>query len=303
MIGRKHLLSNKAYIYILPALAIMLFIFLNPIIRMFIFSLEEWRYLRPQGFNNFKNYADLLSGKHFYTSFGNNITIIAGVVPVVTLIALSFAQAIFLKIRGYRLYGFLFFIPVFMPDIVVAQVLTTILNKAGPLNAFLTSIGLGMFAQDWLGSSGFSLFSIIVSLVWKNIGFALILFLARLTTIEPSIYESAEIDGASAVNKYFFITLPMLASTISIYVILQIIGIMSFLFSYIHVMTAGGPGYSSTVLEYFIYVNIFKLQEIGKGSAAGIILIIFTMIIIYTWLFLSMKNEQKSRREIARAEK
>ncbi len=105
------------------------------------------------------------------------------------------------------------------------------------------------------------------------------------------------------VNKYIFITLPMLASTISIYVILQIIGIMSFLFSYIHVMTAGGPGYSSTVLEYFIYVNIFKLQEIGKGSAAGVILIIFTMIIIYTWLFLSMKNEKKNRREMARAEK
>jgi ABC-type sugar transport system permease subunit len=303
MRGRKFFLANKAYAYILPTMAVMLFIFLNPIIRMFIFSLEEWRYLRPQGFNNFKNYIDLLSSKHFYTSFSNNITIIAGVVPVVSLIALAFAQAIFLKIKGYKVYGFLFFIPVFMPDIVVAQVLTTVLNKAGPLNEFLISIGLGSLVQDWLGSSGFSLFSIIISLIWKNIGFALILFLARLTTIDPAIYESAEIDGASAINKYIFITLPMLASTISIYVILQIIGIMSFLFSYIHVMTAGGPGYSSTVLEYFIYVNIFKLQEIGKGSAAGVILIIFTMIIIYTWLFLSRKNEKKNRREMARAEK
>ncbi len=303
MKGSKFFLANKAYLYILPTMAIMLFVFLNPIIRMFVFSLEEWRYLQPQGLNDFKNYTDLLSGRHFYNSFANNVIIIAGVVPVVTLIALTFAQAIFLKIKGYGIYGFLFFIPVFMPDIVVAQVLTTILNKAGPLNAFLTAIGLGAFAFDWLGSSGFSLFSIIVSLIWKNIGFALILFLARLTTIEPSIYESAAIDGASAVNKYFFITLPMLASTISIYVILQIIGIMSFLFSYIHVMTAGGPGYSSTVLEYFIYVNIFKLQEIGKGSAAGVILIIFTMIIIYSWLFLSLKSEKNSRKETANAEK
>jgi ABC-type sugar transport system permease subunit len=216
---------------------------------------------------------------------------------VVAVTSLSFAQAIFSKIPGYRFYTFLFFIPVVLPDVVVAQVLTAVLNKVGPLNQLLSAAGLGFLARDWLGAPGYSLFSIIVSLIWKNIGFALILFLARLTTIDPCIYEAAEIDGARASHKYFRITLPLLASTITVYIVLQVIGLMAFLFSYIHVMTAGGPGYSSTVLEYFIYLNIFKLQEIGKGSAAGVILIVVTAIFIYYYLFTSARASRKVRKE------
>ena len=270
------------------------FIFINPIIRMFLFSLEGWSYLKPQGFNDFKNYLALLGDPHFYSTMLNNVIIILGVVPVTAVIALAFGQAIFSRIPGYRLYTLLFFIPVVLPDVVIARALTEIMNKVGPLNAFFSAIGLGFLALDWLGAPGLALFSIIVSLVWKNIGFALILFLARLTTIDVGIYEAAEIDGASSTQKYFSITLPLLSSTIAIYIVLQVIGLMAFLFNYIHVMTAGGPGYSSTVLEYFIYLNIFRLQEIGRGSAAGVILIALTTVFIYYYVFRVSRAERKA---------
>jgi len=286
--------SRKGLLFILPALVIVCFIFLNPIFRMFIFSVEHWKYLRPTGFNGFANYLALLGDRHFYETLGNNGIIIAGVVPCVIVISLTFAQAIFGRMPGYSVYTFLFFIPVVMPDIVVAKILTEVLNKVGPLNQFFNLFGLGYLDRDWLGAPGFSLFSIIASLIWKNIGFALLLFLARLTTVDVAIYEAAEIDGASGSQKYFFITIPMLASTISVYVVLQVIGLMSFLFSYIHVMTAGGPGYSSTVLEYFIYLNTFRLQEIGIGSAAGMILIVITMIVVWNYLFASRKRSRKA---------
>jgi len=295
-LGRRGLTyKNNGYWFQLPALLVVGFIFLNPIIRMFLFSLEGWSYLRPTGFNNFGNYISLLSDRHFYETMGNNAIIILGVVPVVILISLTFAQAIFNKIPGYAVYTFLFFIPVVMPDIVVAKILTEVLNKAGPLNQFFNWIGLGFLDQDWLGAPGYSLFSIIISLIWKNIGFALVLFLARLTTVDGAIYEAADIDGATAPQKFVFITLPMLASTISVYVVLQVIGLMSFLFSYIHVMTAGGPGYSSTVLEYFIYLNTFRLQEIGVGGAAGVILILITLVFIYNYLLASRRRARKNR--------
>ena len=287
---RKITYNNNAYWFVLPALLVVAFIFLNPIIRMFIFSIEGWKYLRPTGFDNFGNYVDLLTDPHFYGTLGNNLTIIVGVVPTVILIALAFAQAIFSKMPGYSVYTFLFFIPVVLPDIVVAKILTEVLNKAGPLNQFFEWAHLGFLDQDWLGAPGFSLFSIIISLVWKNIGFALVLFLARLTTVDSAIYEAADIDGATATQKFTLITIPMLVSTISVYVVLQIIGLMSFLFSYIHVMTAGGPGYSSTVLEYFIYLNTFRLQEIGVGSAAGVILIIITLVMISNYIFASQRK-------------
>ena len=272
------------------------FIYINPIVRMFLFSLEGWSYLRQQGFNDFRNYAVLLSDPHFFSTMFNNVLIILGVVPVTAIIALAFGQAIFSRIPGYRIYTFLFFVPVVLPDVVVARVLTEVLNKVGPLNAFFSAIGLDFLSRDWLGAPGLSLFSIIVSLVWKNIGFALILFLARLTTIDIGIYEAAEIDGASSSQRYFSITLPLLSSTINIYIVLQVIGLMAFLFNYIHVMTAGGPGYSSTVLEYFIYLNIFRLQEIGRGSAAGVILIMLTTIFIYYYVFRTSRTEGKTWR-------
>ncbi len=278
----------------LPALALIAFIYINPIIRMFLFSLEGWSYLRPQGFNHFRSYLELLRDPHFYSTMANNVIIILGVVPVTAVIALAFGQAIFSRIPGYRLYTFLFFIPVVLPDVVVARVLTEVLNKVGPLNAVFSAMGMDFLTLDWLGAPGLSLFSIIVSLVWKNIGFALILFLARLTTIDIGIYEAAEIDGASPSQKYFSITLPLLSSTIRIYIVLQVIGLMAFLFNYIHVMTAGGPGYSSTVLEYFIYLNIFSLQEIGRGSAAGVILIVLTTIFIWYYVFRTSRAEREA---------
>ncbi len=270
------------------------FIYINPIIRMVVFSLQEWNYLQAGGFNHFHSYLDLLQDPHFYSTMLNDVWIIVGVVPAVAIIALAFAQAIFSRIPGYRVYTFLFFIPVILPDVVVAKVLTEVLNRVGPLNAAFTAVGLKFLALDWLGAPGLSLFSIIVSLIWKNIGFALILFLARLTTIDVGIYEAAEIDGARASQKYFSITLPLLTGTIRIYVVLQVIGIMAFLFNYIQVMTAGGPGYSSTVLEYFIYLNVFQLQELGRGSAAGVILIVLTTIFIYYYVFRASRAEREA---------
>ena len=299
MIEKRLGVEPKGLLFILPAFVIIVFVYVNPIIRMFLFSLEGWRYLKPQGFNNFENYFYLLKSRHFYRTLLNNGIIILGVVPAVAVIALGFAQAIFMRIPGFRFYTFLFFIPVILPDIVVARILTEVLNKAGPLNSFLNTIGLGFLAQDWLGDPRYTLFTIVVSLIWKNIGFALVLFLARLTTVDRCIYEAAEMDGASAVQKYLYISIPILSSTISVYVILQVIGLMAFLFNYVHVMTAGGPGYSSTVLEYFIYLNIFKLQEIGRGMAAGVILIIITIVFLYYYVLIrqrAAKRDSNARR-------
>jgi ABC-type sugar transport system permease subunit len=265
-------------------------------VQMFTYSMFDWSYLQRTEFVGLGNYQQLLGINHLYTTLFNNLKIIITVVPIVTLIALLFAQAIFLKIPGYKIYSFLFFLPVIIPDIVVAQILTSFLNSQGPLNQFFRAVGLDFLAVDWLGDSRFSLFSIIISLVWKNIGFALLLFLARLTTIERSIYEAAEIDGASEFQQYIYITIPMLKNIVKVYVVLQIISIMAFLFNYIYVLTDGGPGFSSTVLEYFVYLNIFKLQDMGKGAAAGVLLIVISILMISYYLFSTKRLEKRRNR-------
>ncbi len=296
MRNSKWLDRRASYLFILPSLLIIIFVYVNPMVQMFTYSMFDWSYLQRTEFVGLGNYQQLLGINHLYTTLFNNLKIIITVVPIVTLIALLFAQAIFLKIPGYKIYSFLFFLPVIIPDIVVAQILTSFLNSQGPLNQFFRAVGLDFLAVDWLGDSRFSLFSIIISLVWKNIGFALLLFLARLTTIERSIYEAAEIDGASEFQQYIYITIPMLKNIVKVYVVLQIISIMAFLFNYIYVLTDGGPGFSSTVLEYFVYLNIFKLQDMGKGAAAGVLLIVISILMISYYLFSTKRLEKRRNR-------
>ncbi|MCL4384843.1 MAG: sugar ABC transporter permease [Cyanobacteria bacterium] len=156
----------------------------------------------------------------------------------------------------------------------------------------LTKIGLGFFAIDWFGNPRFSLYSIIMTIIWKSVGFTMILFLARLTTIDYSIYEAAKIDGASDMQIFRYISIPMLKNIIQIAIVLQLISLTSFLFNYIYVMTQGGPGFSSTVLEYFIYINAFKYQDIGISSASGLFLILITGFLVYFYLFTNKKQER-----------
>ncbi|MCL5070991.1 MAG: hypothetical protein M1308_08865, partial [Actinobacteria bacterium] len=95
-----------------------------------------------------------------------------------------------------------------------------------------------------------------------------------------------------------FISIPILRNVIQIFVVLQIISLMSFLFNYIYVMTGGGPGFSSTVLEYFVYVNEFKYQDLGKANAASLILIFITVILISLYLYIMRKQTRELKNEV-----
>lgn len=291
MKNRNFIFNNRWLFFVIPTLAFTAFIYINPILNTVWYSLREWNYLHMGDFNWFGNYMSMLSSKHFFESLLNNLIIIVGVIPVVIIGGLFFAQFIYLKIPGYKFYNFLFFIPVVLPDIIVAKVLTTLLNKAGPINILLSKIGLGFFVVDWFGNPRFSLLIIIISIIWKSIGFTMILFLARLTTIDYSIYDAAKIDGASDMQIFRYISIPILKNIIQVTIVLQLISLTSFLFNYIYVMTEGGPGFSSTVLEYYIYIYAFKFQDIGSSSAAGLFLIIITITLIYFYLFVTKKRE------------
>ena len=292
MKNRNFIFNYRWIFFVIPVLTLISFIYINPILTTIIYSLRNWDYLHMGNFNRFANYISILSSKHFFESLLNNLIIIIIVIPVVIIGGLFFAQFIYLKIPGYKYYNFIFFIPVVLPDIIVAKVFTTLLNKTGPINTILTKIGLGFFAIDWFGNPRFSLYSIIITIIWKSVGFAMILFLARLTTIDYSIYESAKIDGASDMQLFRYISIPMLKNIIQITIVLQLISLTSFLFNYIYVMTQGGPGFSSTVLEYFIYIYAFKYQNIGISSASGLFLIFATGFLVYFYLFINKRQER-----------
>lgn len=280
MLASKKLKAFAPYFYILPALLLLIFIYANSITRVIWYSLTEWNGFVPTTrFNWFQNYIAVFHDPNFVTSIQNSLVILVAVIPALLILAVIVSQFLYMGIRGSRFYKVIFFFPVILPIAVVGVVFTFILSKEGPLNQILNFLHLNMLAIDWFASPRYAIFGLVMMIIWKDIGFAIVLFLARLMNTSPSLYESARIDGANELQLIRHITLPQLKGVILLYSILSCISLLSSLFSYIFVTTNGGPGYSTTVLEYYIYLYTFRLGNMGQGTAVAVILFALTAIL------------------------
>ncbi len=123
-----------------------------------------------------------------------------------------------------------------------------------------------------------------IVIIWKEMGFGIILILARLMNVNKDLYEAADIDGANWIRKHVYITIPQITTVLSFYTIILIITMISWVFNYVYIITMGGPGTATVVLEYYIYKQAFNWNNMGMASAAAVILFLFTLvfIIIYT---------------------
>jgi ABC-type sugar transport system permease subunit len=284
--------DKNAVFYIAPLFLVILFIYGNSIFRVFWYSAIKWDSIIPTSIFNFPaNYLEAFKDRHFIQVLSNNLIIIVLTVFLVTILALFFAQFIYLRIFGYRVYRYLFFLPVIIPNMVVGIVWTFFLHPNGPINTIFSKLGLNFLNVDWLGNIKFSLYGVIITIIWKEVGFALILFLSRLSSVDPQLYDAAKVDGANDFQTLRYITIPQLSAVIKIFIVLEVIGLLNFLFSYIWAMTRGGPGFSSTVMEYYIYALTFVFKKFGTASAMSVILFVITSILIFAYFAFS-KNEE-----------
>jgi multiple sugar transport system permease protein len=172
-----------------------------------------------------------------------------------------------------------FYMPYVSSMVAVALVwMVLFLPSYGPINNFLRGIGIEN-PPRWINASSTSLLSIIIVGIWQSLGYNIIIVLAGLQGISPSLYESADIDGANVVQKFFKITIPSLSSTM--FFLIMISFIRSFqVFTPVQVMTRGGPGNSSSVLVYYIYTKAFLSNDIGYASAMSWVL--FILVFVFT---------------------
>ncbi len=266
------------YLYLAPASLFMLVVFIYPIIAILNTSLIETT-AEGAKIYSLANYARVFADALFFKALGNNLKLLLAV-PVMTLLALVISVLLFEQVRGWRLYRTLVFLPYILAVPVVAMAFVYLLSLNGIFNALLRQVGLGFFARDWLGSAQWVIFAIGVVIVYRELGFGVVLFLARLMSLEREILEAAEIDGANGWQKHAYVTLPQMAAVIEFFVVVELITMLSWVFAYVFTMTQGGPGFASTVMEFYIWKHAFGFNSPGIASALAVILLATTTALI-----------------------
>lgn len=279
--GGRQLRANLiGWCFILPSLlAFLLFMFL-PILLGFWYSLTDYTGLsKDYQFIGLANYAKMFHDRYFKVSIKNNCIYAIWYSVLTMLTSLALASLLNRLMRFRKFFRIAFFLPYISSMVSVAVIWKMVFNpQGGPLNSLLVQLGVSNPPQ-WLASTTWALYAIIIVSVWKNAGYYMMIFLAGLQNVPDSLYEAAALDGANRRQQYFKITLPLISPTVFLNMIL--ITISSFqVFDLVSVMTDGGPGMSTNVLAYRIYYEGFKQMHMGYASSIAYFL--FAIILLIT---------------------
>ncbi len=272
-----------AIIFLLPHLVLFLAFMLIPVIGSFILSFASWDLLSPIEWVGFGNYVELFNDEVFVQVFWNTIIFTAVSVPVGIFLSLLLAIALNQKIGGIKFYRVAYFLPVISSMVAVAIIWQWIYNPEYGLLNFLLSL-VGVDGPNWLSSETWAMPAVILTSIWKGLGFNMLIFLAGLQGIPDSYYEAADLDGASVIQKFYHITVPLLSPTTFFITIMAII--QSFqVFDTVYLMTGGGPGRSTSVIVHYLYQNGFEYFRMGYASAQAYVMffLVFVITIIQFW--------------------
>lgn len=268
----------QGFLYVLPSLILITIFSIIPIFMNGYFSFTKYNILQPAEWVGLANYERLVSDQFVIASLKNTIIFTVVSVPLQTIISLLLGVLLANKFRN-KFGGFVksaMFIPVIASTVLVGTLWSMFLSSNGPVNAFITM--LGGSSVNWLGSPNTALLCVCAATIWKNVGYFLVIYYAGLMDIPPSLYEAADVDGATGVQKFFHITLPSLKNVTFLVVTLGTIWSFQ-VFDLVYTMTGGGPGLSTVTLVLTIYNAAFKEYNMGYASAIAMVMFVFVLIV------------------------
>lgn len=281
------LIKMRPYCYLGPAVACIVFVFGYPIVR-----LAHMSFVKIKGteevFVGFFNYQYMFSDNVFWLAIRNNIILFLSV-PVLIFLSLVFSVLIYERLHGWRFYQALVLLPYILAIPIVGITFSYILQYRGVINQTLKVLHLGGLVQDWLGDYRLTIFSIMGVIIWREAGFGVILFLARLMSLPEQLFEAAELDGAGWWQTLWYITIPQMKSIIHFYTVFCLITMMSWVFNYVYTISLGGPANYTMVSELYIYLKAFRHSLMGVAAAVSVFL--FAMVSFLVFLrFRAMKG-------------
>lgn len=260
-----------------PGLLIYFIIFVIPTFASFYFSLTRWD-LKTAEFIGFSNFVTFFTMSNTKAALVNTIIyafFTCGVKVVLGLLLANYLCSKQLRTRGY--IKVMYFLPTLLGNVAVAIAFESLLSYNGLLNQFLAHFGIE--SVKWLTNSQYAMPACIIVDIWKGIGTALIIYISGISAIPESYFEAAAADGATSVQNFFKITLPLMVSSINTVLTLSLIGGLRS-YELIYTMTGGGPGYATEVLGSIIY-KLFSRGSYGLATAGYVIMFIIVAVIVF----------------------
>ncbi len=248
-----------------------------PVVATIVLSFTDYSVFDSPNFIGLENYAELWNDEVFRKATVNTVIYTFFTVPFSMAIAVVVAVLLNQGIRGRSVYRAAFFLPQVTATVAIAMVWLWMYDpQFGLFNGILSFFGIP--GQAWLANPDFALGAVILVGIWQGIGLKMLIYLAALQNIDPSLYEAASIDGASGVRKFFAITLPMLKPATFFVFVVSIIGAFQ-VFDQIYVLTNGGPANATTMMTYEVYRSAFQNFRMGMACAQSVVLFAFLLVL------------------------
>ena len=271
---------RSGYLFLLPALLHFAIFVAFPFGYAFYLSFHEWNMIGSMTFVGFRNYQELLADAKFQETIFNTAYFTVGVMAGILVLSLGLALALDHQMKGMSLFRGVYFSPAVTSVIVIGVVwLWMFQPEFGLINQLLALVGID--GPRWVSDPSWAMPSLILTALWKNVGYFSVIFLAGLQGIDVSYYEAARVDGANRLRTFRHITLPLLMPTTFFVLVMGVI--LSFqVFGLVYVMTGGGPVGATKVIVFYLYEQAFVFFRMGYASAVAYVLfaIIFALTLV-----------------------
>jgi multiple sugar transport system permease protein len=272
--------SLVAYSFIAPNFIGFALFTLVPMLFALVLSVMKWdgSPYNPMTFAGFRNFIKLFDDTQFTSAFKNTIVYTVFTVPGTLVMSLLLAVLMNQSYKGKLVFRTIFFFPYVASMVAVTAVWNMLFNPGmGPVNELLRALGM-VNPPGWSADKDWAMATIVMFSIWKYMGYYMIIYLAGLQGINPELYEAADLDGCTGIQKFFRITVPQLSAT-TFFVLMMLIIQCFKVYDIVYMITQGGPGTSTLVMVYDIYNKAFINSSFGMASAEAILLFLLVLII------------------------
>ena len=273
--------TGLPYLFMLPSILILLGVYLLPFLYSLYISVTDWSGMGQKlNFVGLSNYKGLFEEPHFWETLRNNLIYFVELVGIQFIISMVLAVVLNAAFKGRNFFRALYFMPTIICTLAGGFIWNIMFDPInGPIKTLLKNAGfLELSRIMWLGNTKTAIHAVSFVSLWQWTGWSMVIYLAGLQSIDKNLYEATEIDGANAVQKFFKVTLPLLAPSITVNLVNSTIGALK-IFDLPFIMTGGGPGHATESLAMMMYTYSFGLNKMGYGTAISIILFVVILII------------------------